>query len=134
MASSALPARSTQAGSLQVGLWAGLWQRAATLPALFSWHTSKCPAGTIRQPQGWETCCQLRNIALLSAFVVQVVSANPPEERKKKAPGEVIRYSRDFLMKFVQVRCWPASKGAFIGMCTSCKFPQPTNLQALLHS
>lgn len=24
-------------------------------------------------------------------------------ERKKKPPGEIIRYSRDFLMKFVQV-------------------------------
>lgn len=24
-------------------------------------------------------------------------------ERKKKPPGEIIRYNRDFLMKFVQV-------------------------------
>ena len=40
-------------------------------------------------------------------FPLQTVSTNPPEERKKKAPGEIIRYSRDFLMKFVQVRHCP---------------------------
>lgn len=33
---------------------------------------------------------------------MQAMSAAPPEEYKKKAASEVIHYSRDFLMKFVQ--------------------------------
>ena len=35
---------------------------------------------------------------------LQALSTSAPEERKKKPPGEVIRYTREFLMKFAQVR------------------------------
>lgn len=43
----------------------------------------------------------------------QAVSSAPADytERKKKPPGEVIRYSRDFLMKFVQVGMAAAPPG-----------------------
>jgi hypothetical protein len=35
---------------------------------------------------------------------LQVTAAPEYVPRQKKAPSEVVRYTRDFLMKFVQVR------------------------------
>lgn len=34
---------------------------------------------------------------------VQTLDAGPPKEERKKPPGEVIRYTQDFLMKFSEV-------------------------------
>ena len=43
------------------------------------------------------------SFALLCASLQVMAAAPEYTERKKKPPGEIIRYSRDFLMKFVQV-------------------------------
>ena len=54
-------------------------------------------------PPALHTCSP--HAGLLCCASPQVVAAAPEYiERKKKPPGEIIRYSRDFLMKFVQVQ------------------------------
>lgn len=66
-----------------------------------------CTTGT-QQPAAERHCCQTAGATWGDGCFpcrLQAVSSAPADytERKKKPPGEVIRYSRDFLMKFVQV-------------------------------
>lgn len=96
----AAPAQPSSCSVQQVAL-ADPWQRAAALHACLRSATACTPPLPPILP-----LLPLTRVCAACVWALQVVSAAPPEERKKKPPGEVIRYSRDFLMKFVQVRCW----------------------------
>lgn len=40
----------------------------------------------------------------LGAFSVQTQEAGPLREERKKAPGDIVKYTDDFLLKFREVR------------------------------
>ena len=46
-----------------------------------------------------------RDVVVLTYACLQTLDAGPPKEERKKPPGEIIRYSQEFLMKFSEVGC-----------------------------